>query len=267
MDDEDGGDFEEEIYGEESDDDEGGLTKEQVSKKIENDRKIIEKYVSLSDEFKMKLQANAIADKQLYNKSIRNDRKTSYSFVFTFGILNKLYFDPYLLAQENNMTKKELNSCLKVIAGNDTKKKPENIIPVHIFHPRDFVLSFVNSGNILEEDVPIIIQKVEEFYDKYYLFLESVNPRHTLAYVIKKYYTQERNPPLEKIPGTKTFTSPFSKVTLKEIEQIVLNDLTVERINPEYPEKSPKKKEEEDSPKLIKKKSEKVKVEKKKKNG
>ena len=223
--------------------------------------------------FKMKLQANAVANKELHNKGVRNDRKTSYAFVFTFGILNKLYFDPYLLAQENNMTKKELNSCLKVIAGNDTKKKPENIIPVHIFHPRDFILSFVNSGNILEEDIPIIIQKVEEFYDKYYLFLESANPRHTLAYVIKKYYTQEKVPPLEKIPGTKSFTSPFSKVTLKEIEQIVLNDLTVERINPEYPEK----KKEEEEKKLesdennseeekSKKKDEKVKIKKKKKN-
>lgn len=259
MEDEDGreedlNNFEEEIIEAfDEEEDEGVLTKEQVLSKIKDNDKIIQKFKSLGDEFKLRLEADLKTKKEIYGIGIRNDRKSSYIAVLVFGIMKNLYFDPYLLALENNMTKKEINSCLKVISGNDTKKKSRHIIPVHIFHPRNFIPTFINSKNILEEDIATITQKVEDFYEKYFLFLESANPRATLAYVIKRYYTVEKDPPLEKIPGMKSFSGSFSKVALREIEQIVLNDLTIEKINPEYEEKKEKEEEKKKSKKNRKK--------------
>ena len=211
------------------------LNRKQIAQKLHDSKSIIQRIKCLSDDFKIRFQAELTSKKGLKGFHVRNDTKSSYIALLIFGIKHKIEFDPILLANEIGLLKKDLNACLKIVAGNDTKKKPEFSIPVHIFHPRSFIRTFVHQfGYILPEDVGVIADKVDEFYEKYRLFLESANPRHVLAYVVKKYYTSERDPPLDKVPNTESSVGPFSKVSLKEVEQIVLNDLTEHRIKPDY---------------------------------
>lgn len=217
---------EDEYFSDDSEDQ--SLTREEVMKSLEEKTSIVERLKLLPPEVKEKVVSQMNTD-GISGIRVRNDKISSFIAVFLLCMKGSLTFDPYLLATELDMCKADINRALKIISGNDKMKMPPLVISVSIFEPDILIPTFLYNKNIKVEDVKIIRDKCVKFYNKYRTFLCSLDPKLIMAYTIKKHYLEDKEPPLDKVPGHNI--QIFSTGKLIDIQTIVLNDLSDEMIN------------------------------------